>query len=216
MGVENIFYGEVFAGGAWRNLNPLIKRKDGGAGIMPLYWGQSRLCGLVDDLRGYALYSGVPEDACDEVKSHFSSLDAVVESWGSGTTWREYYRECVFVVDYQAAFAGRLTKDRPFRQQGYVLRDLIPAFECGEIGEIESWITAREYGELPDDERREFAYFEWNNAFDEYGMRAEISKRVDVLYDWLLESAWSSDSELSHRDFDAGTPRIRIIVEQSW
>ena len=217
MGVYNALYAEVYAGGSWHNLNPLMKKADGSVAIVPVYEGQSWLCDLVDDLRDYAYSRGIPEDASEEVLAKFpGNLEDSTDLFFGETTWRQYYESCVFVVDFQCAVRNRVREDRPYRQQGYVLRDVIPAFECGEIEEIDYWLTSREYNELPEEEKREYAYYEWNNAFDEYGMRVELANRVGALYDWLVESSYSKDAAVSYRDLYEGTPRIRIIVEQSW
>jgi hypothetical protein len=64
---------------------------------------------------------------------------------------------------------------------GYVYRELIPDFEVGDIDDIENWLTIDEYKALPEDEKKSYAYYEWNNHWDDYDYKRNIVSKISFL-----------------------------------
>lgn len=84
---------------------------------------------------------------------------------------------------------SRVKRDRPFRYQDYVLKCTPAAFKIGEQEEIVNWLTKQEYNALSEDDKRDYAYFEWNEWGDWYGVYNEIVHLMDALLAWFSE--WS-------------------------
>ena len=93
---------------------------------------------------------------------------------------------------------------------GYVYRELIPSFEVGEIDDIENWLTIDEYKALPEDEKKSYAYYEWNNRWDEYDYKRSIVSKITFLTNLFTEGDSVEDKcgWIDLQDSD-----IRLIVE---
>ena len=101
------------------------------------------------------------------------------------------------------------------RQQGRRIKDPnepIPDFECGEIDDIENWITIEEYKELAEDEKKYYAYYEWNNRWDDYEYKSILISKIDFLSD-LFRDGDSVEGKCGW--IDLSDSDVRLIVEQS-
>ncbi len=210
------FYAEVKIDGKWVGLSPYVKTHDGKFKIKPLIWGYSALhdtyLEMIDE---HSARCGLPEDVSKELLEVFHALDEkTMDFWGKKEiTWREYYTHCVHSVDYIEAVVNRIKRDRPYKFQGYVDKYLIASFEVGELEDLRSWLTKEEYEKLPDKEKKDYVWYEWNNYWDEYGYRFDLYQKVENLLDWYRDEAMCHDSKYKHEDVVGSN--VRIIIHQS-
>lgn len=210
------FYAEVKIDGKWVGLSPYVKTHDGKFKIKPLIWGQSALYETYLEMTdATSARCGLPEDVSKELLEVFHAPnEKTMDFWGKNEiTWGEYYTHCVHTVDYTEAVVNRIKKDRPYKFQGYVSKCLIAAFEVGEIEDLGTWLTKEEYKKLPAKEKVEYAWYEWNNWWDEYGYRYDLYQKVENLLDWYREEAMSLDSEYKYPDVVGSN--VRIIIYQT-
>ena len=209
MSVYYSFYAEIFHDGKWQNLCPVIRDVESGKQkIVDVMWGQSALSELVRDLEEHVISRGITDDMSDELRTRFhADFDEECDClWKEGSTWKDYYEQYVFTVDFDRAVRSRIKRDRPFKYSGYVPKTVAASFEVGETGEIYAWLTKEEYESLPADERMEYQFYEWNNWGEEYGWRWELSQRIEHLIEWFLEGQkkwWNEEY------------KVRVLVERS-
>ena len=111
-------YAEIQVDGKWYNLSPTMKRPDGTFSVEPIYWAQSSFFDVYNDLESHSIGWGIPDDMSKDMLTVFhENLDEVIEGWGK-MTWREHYRQSVFVVPYASSVADKIVKDRPFKYEG--------------------------------------------------------------------------------------------------
>ena len=214
MGTYYSIYAEGKVSDTWHALGPFVLDTVCTPSLVPLYWAQSIVRELYLDLEEYSISRGVPEDASEQLFSIFRPLDEQTTGfWGKQQTWREYYRQCVFTVDFDSAIASRIIPGRMHSHQGYVYRELIPDYECGDCDSIEYWLTEREYYDLPKDERKAYAYYEWDNWGDSYGILREIYSRVSMLKSWFKDNRWHMDKDMSFGELESMP--VRLIIEAS-
>ena len=73
--------------------------------------------------------------------------------------------------------------------------------------------SEEEAAELPDEEKREYAYYEWNNFGDEYGIYYEIYSKITALLDWFGEGdAFGEDSRYSADSISFSQVRVWVYV----
>lgn len=214
MGVTYSFYAEIKVKDKWYSLNPIIKDVMGNAKSRPILEGRSWLHDAVDELYESRRSVGVPEDASEEVLSHFHTPldDEYGNMWGK-VTYRQYYQSSVYELSYLDHIASRIKKDRPYKFRGYVRKRAIANFEVGEIEEISNWLTPEEYEKTSAKEKKYYAWYEWNEPDDEYGVFYALYSRVESLCEWFWQFGFPYESGLSQYDISRGD--IRIIVQTS-
>ena len=213
MGTMYTLYAEVNVDGKWYSLNPYIRRPDGTFKMQPIYWARSVFWDVFCAIDEERIACGIPNDMSEELRANFRpNLDEVTEFF-SNMTWRQYYRQQLFAVNYQSSFKNRIVKDRPYKYQGYVEKFLIAGFECGECG-IYSWLTKEEYEALDKDEKKGYAYYEWNTCDEEYGIYYEICSKIDALLDWFADGD-ALGPEYRSKDFTVSPSNVRIFVEMN-
>lgn len=207
-------YAEANVKGKWYSLNPVMPLSSGGYGTGAItYFSQSSYPEIIYHLKGHSIYSGLPEDISNSTKEHFrDNMDDLVDYWTSSMTYREYYKSTAFVVNFDAAVLQKIKKDRPYKYMGYIPREILAAFECGELEEIECWITPQEYKELDPEEQRIYVYHEWNNWADDYTMYQDISKKICAQMDWFSQIDGILDEECTYADRDLTPGQVRLIV----
>ena len=107
---------------------------------------------------------------------------------------------------------SRVKKDRPFRYQVYVLKCMLAAIEIGELEEIVNWLTKQEYDALSEDDKKDYAYFEWNEWGDWYGVYNDIVHRVDALLEWFSEWSFCHFTDCAYEDQCLSGKQVRLIV----
>lgn len=161
MGTYYSIYAEACVGEKWYNISPLIKGRDGVIKAYPIIDGKSFLSETYDKLRDDLYMRGRPADLSPELREIFNEDDD--ESYGYfAETYKQHYDNSMFLVNYVKSVKNRVKKDRPFRYQGYVFKYSIAAYEIGEQEEIFDWLTRQEYDSLSEEEKKDYAYFEWN------------------------------------------------------
>ncbi len=215
MSVHHYFYAEVKTGDKWIGLVPFVKMHDGKFKMQPLLWGQSSMYDFYEELIDNAGVScGLPEDISAELLEVFHNPNEKTTSlFGKEITWREYYRDKVHSVKYNTAITSKIKRDRPYKYQGYVDKRTIAAFEVGEIDEIGSWLTSEEYEKRSAKGKKQYAWFEWNVWWEEYGLRYDIFQKVESLLEWYRESSFLKGSGYSYHDFCGSN--VRLIIYRS-
>lgn len=211
MGVHYSFYAEVKVEGKWYSLCPLVKTVMGEIKVCPFLNGRSMLRELVDDLEDEFCRSvGIPEDASEEIKSRFSPLDKEADWFGTKKTYREYYQSCVFEVGYVPAIKNRIIEERPHKFRGYVLKRTIAAFEVNEIEEIPNWLTLSEYRKLSAEEKKEYAWYEWNEEGSRYALLYGLHEKIEMQFYWFVNHGIPYESHIDTENISLND--IRIIV----
>lgn len=211
MGTYYSIYAEARVGKKWYNISPLIKGTDGLIKAYPIIDGKSFLRETYDELKDDLYMCGRPADLSPELREIFDHDDD--ESYDCFTkTYKQHYENCMFLVNYGKSVKSRVKKDRPFRYQGYVFKYSIASYEIGEQEEIAGWLTRQEYESLSEEEKKDYAYFEWNEWQDWYGVYNDIVHRVDALLHWFSE--WSSyqSNGVDYEDKYPSADKVRLIV----
>ena len=145
MGVEYRVFAEVNIDGKWYNLSPSYLKKDGTPVTGPLFWACSSFSPVHYDLRGCCLFRGIPDDMSGELKE-LLHVDAEFEdSFYGAKTWREYYENTLYCVNFAQAVVPHVKKEKQFKYEGFVLKYELAAFECEDLEEFTEWLTQEEY-----------------------------------------------------------------------
>lgn len=211
MGTYYSIYAEARVGKKWYNISPLIKDTDGSIKAYPIIDGKSFLSETYDKLKDDLYMCGRPADLSPELQEVFDEDDD--ESYGCfAETYKQHYDNRMFLVNYGKSVKSRVKKDRPFRYQGYVFKYSIAAYEIGEQEEIFEWLTRQEYESLSEEEKKDYAYFEWNEWQDWYGVYNNIVYRVNALLEWFSEWSFSHFTDCSYEDRYPSGEQVRLIV----
>lgn len=216
MGTCYSIYAEVRVGNKWYNISPLIRELDGQVKAQPFLSGKSMLHETVEQLREYSYKCGRPDDLSDELRTIFGEPDDdIVDPFFHEMTYKEYYRQMMFTVNYGKAVKNRVKKTKPTRYSGYANRYAITEFEIGESDTVCHWITEAEYSKLPEDEKQEYTYYEWDEYGDWYAMFVKLSRMVDtmldVFCDWGLYNI--HDVNLDERTPTADYVRLIVYID---
>ena len=186
MSTHYYIYAEVRVKDKWYNLNPLMKKHDGSMVVRPIFDAASNFYDVFVDLESCRTEIGIPGDMSPELRSAFrDNLDEVCEGWDGKTTWRQIYERQIFCAPYSAAVAPKVIKDRPYKYSGYVNKRTIASFEVREIDEIGYWLTEEEYKALPDKEKKQYRYYQWNEDYDDYQTYRLIYERLCAMMYWF-------------------------------
>lgn len=203
-------YAEARYKGKWYSINPIVKKADGTYLVKEVFGAYSGFREMYYNMEDWATERGIPDDLSAEVRAKFhENLDEVFADLGSKITYRQYYRSNVLIVPYHK-LKPVIVKDRPYKHMGYVYRECIPDFECGEIDDIDNWLTIDEYKALPDDSKKEYSYYEWNNRGDDYDYKRNIVSKISFLTN-LFSDGDSVDERCGW--IDVPDSDIRLILE---
>ena len=210
MSTEYYIFAEARYNGKWYSINPIVKKADGTYHMKMVFWATSGFREMYYNMEDWATERGIPDDLSAEMRSRYhENLDDVYADLGSQITYRKYYRSKILVVPYNK-LKPHIVKDRPYKHMGYVFRECIPDFECGETDDIEHWLTIDEYKALPEEEKKSYAYYEWNNRWDEYDYKRDIVAKISFLTN-LFSEGDSVDGDCGW--IDVADSDIRLIVE---
>ncbi len=208
-------FAEVRAGDKWYNLNPIVKN-DNGYTIMPVISGYSYMREAIDELREETHFRGRPDDLSPEVREYFGHEDDEVLDWYPKTTYKEYYGQTLFVVNYNKAVERRYNKKHPTRFRGYAYKWAVTEFEIGNNEHISHWISEFEYKELSDEDKEEYTYYEWDEFDDWYPIFGQIMHRIEALLAWFSEWSYSNIQGLTSDEHNPTGDRVRLIIEQDF
>lgn len=213
MGTYYSIYAEVRVGNKWYNISPLIRELDGQAKVQPFLSGKSWLRSAFEELQEYGYKCGRPDDLSDELRTVFSEPDDMtVESFLKDMTYKEYYRQSMLSVNYGKAVKRRVKDSRPTRYRGYVNKYALTAYEIGENDDITHWISEAEYAKLPEEEKRDYTFYEWDEYGDWYAVFVRLSRMVDAMLE--IFKNWSLGN-IQDANLDERTPTadyVRLIV----
>lgn len=213
MGIYYSIYAEARVGNKWYNISPMMKNKKGEYRAQPVISGQSWLREAVDELEDQSYMCGRPDDLSEEIRAIYNQDDDADAGFGKKEyTYKRYYSQTLFVVNYGKTVKSRVKENRPTRYQGYVNKHCLAAYEIGEVDDIANWIHATEYEKLSPKEKKDYAYYEWNEYADWYGIYSDLVNKVDSLLAFFQE--WASYN-IPDADIDEKLPSadyVRLIV----
>ncbi len=214
MSVYYSIYAEVRVGNKWYNISPLMRVSDSDVKAQPIISGQSWMREAIDELEEACFMRGRPADISDELKKVFSHEDdEVTEHFIHDMTYKDYYRQTLFVVNYGKSVKSRVKANKPTRYQGYVYKHCLSAYELGEVDYIANWVSSNEYAELSNEEKQEYTYYEWNEWGDWYAVYVEIVRKVDCLLDFFKEWAFWNIKDANSDELSPSADYVRLIVE---
>lgn len=213
MGTYYSIYAEVRVGDKWYNLNPLFQGEDGEIDVCPVLDGRSWLREGYEELEENSYACGRPKDISKEVKTVFAHEDDEPHDGLFGiNTYKDFYNQTIFLVNYGKSVKSRVVEHRPTRYRGYVLKVSIAAYEINEYDIIGSWLTEKEYEKLSDNEKKQYAYYEWDEPDDWYKIYNMIVEKVDCMLNYFCSWAFYA---LKDADLDERCPTadyVRLIV----
>ena len=145
---------------------------------------------------------------------YHEDLDQQCEGWSSGTTWRQIYNQYIFCVRYDSTIGKRVIKDRPYKYEGYVGKRTISDFEVHEIEEINSWLSHEEYEALPENKKKLYQFYQWDEPFDEYNIYRTIYERLCAMLYWF-DFADAFEDKCEYWNNEPGLSDIRLFIERT-
>ncbi len=216
MGTYYYIYAEVRVGDKWYNISPLAKRKNGDIQVLPIIHGQSLLRDAYEELEGTCFMRGRPADLSDELKNLFPHKDdEIADHFLRDMTYKQYYSQTLFAVNYGKDVKSRVKANKPTRYQGYVNKECLAAYEIDEVDYIADWVHPNDYDKLSSDEKKKYTYYEWNEWGDWYEVYVALVHRVDCML--ALFKEWGF-YDIKGVNFDERTPTadyVRLIVERN-
>ncbi len=215
MGTYYSIYAEVHVGDKWYNISPLARRENGDVRAQPIIYGQSLLRDAYEELEEDCYMRGRPADISDELKQIFNHEDdEICDYFLRDMTYKQYYSQTLFVVNYGKHVKSRVKENKPTRYQGYVEKHCLAAYELGEVEDIHNWIHPTEYEKLSPRAKKEYVYYEWDEWGDWYAVYVDLVKKVDCLLDFFKDWGFYNikcdnlDERYPSADY------VRLIVER--
>lgn len=214
MSVYYNVYAEANIDGKWYSLCPYFMGGKDKAETGCIFWAQSVFWEVNNDLEGFAIGRGIPDDMSAGLREVFhEDLNEEVNDFFTTTTWSEYYKRNLYYVNFAQAIVPRVNKDKPFMYEGYVNKRTLAQYECYELEAISEWLTEDEYRALSDKRKKQYVFHRWNDYYGEYGIYRTIADRIWVLRD-LFEDICESDIRGSIYDGITDS-QIRVYVKIS-
>ena len=215
MGTYYAIYAEVRVGNKWYNLNPLFQRDDGRLDVCPVLYGRSWLREAYEMLEEDQYDCGRPDDMSKEVRMDFGHADdECVEGWSSGT-YKVFYDNAIFLVNYGKSVKSRVKAYKPRRYQGYASKIAIASYEIDEYDTITSWLTKEEYEKLPERRKRAYTYYEWDEPDDWYTVYNAIVSKVDCMLRYFCRWAGYAIKDANKDEREPTADYVRLIVFRS-
>ena len=214
MGIHYYVYAEIKVNDKWYNLNPLMKKHDGTTVLRPVYDCGSMFFEACNFFEDHIIGVGIPDDMSPELRGAFrENIDEPCDPV-SKDTWRQFYDQSLFCVNYSDTIEQRVIKDRPHKYEGYVSKRAIADFEVNETEEINSWLTREEYNDLPERQKRLYRFYQWDEDFDEYRIFRTIYERLCALLYWFdFADAFENKSEYWRTDVSLSD--VRLFIERN-
>lgn len=213
MGTYYSIYAEVRVGDKWYNLNPLFQREDGKLDVCPILSGRSWLRETYEELEESRYACGRPENTSKEVKSVFPHEDdEPFDPTFHMDTYKDFYAQSIFLVNYGKSVKTRVKKDKPTRYRGYVTKVGLAAHEIDEYESIGYWLTDEEYEKLSDKEKMKFTYYEWDDPDDWYKAYNMIASKVECMLDCFREWAFGAIKDADLDELNPTGDAVRLIV----
>ncbi len=215
MGTYYSIYAEVRVGNKWYNLNPLFQREDGKLDVLPVMSGRSSLREAYDELEESRYQYGRPADMSKELRMVFHHEDD--EPYDPPlriATYKDWYKQTMFLVNYGKSVKSRVIEGRPTRYQGYAFKHSIAAYEIGESDEIGNWLTAEEYDKLPNNEKLEYAFYQWDGWDDWYAMYNRIVDKVDCMLSYFNSWAYYAIKDANMDECTPTADYVRLIIHR--
>ncbi len=193
----------------------MMREKNGEYRARPLVCGQSLIREAYEELNESSYACGRPQDISEELLQVFPHDDEeIVKDFFREITYKEFYGQILCVVNYGKAVKSRVKPDRQTRYQGYVNKHNLAAYEIGEVEDIVNWIHPTEYDKLSDEDKKEYAYYEWNMWGDWYGVYVDLVLKVDCLLDIFRDWCWDNVPHSTLDEASPGAESVRLIVER--
>lgn len=150
MSTSYYIYTEVCVDGKWICINNKVKNVNNNKEVISeTYWNGSRsyfekTADKIEEIGSRLEY----EELSDEVKSVFQNP--------------EYFRGFSVTPD---AMSSYFPKDKTLKEFcGYVQKEILFCYQTGEIDDIYERLSAEEYSELSDEQKKFYQFYEWNSA----------------------------------------------------
>lgn len=206
-------FAEVNVDGKWYNLSPYYKNKAGEFKTHPIFWMQSDFYEVYEDLRGFSQGCGIPDDMSESLRAHFhQNLDEQYDNLFGKMSWRDYYSQTVFRVNFANALVDAAKKKKEFKYEGYVSKKDKADYENDDINEIYDWLTKEEYDELSPEEKRRWIWFRWNDPYGKNEIYSELVSKIRTLCS-LFQDA--NDSDLPALYDGISDYQVRVFIERS-
>lgn len=216
MGTYYSIYAEVRVGDKWYNLNPMFQRENGMLDVCPILEGQSWLRDAYEELEESLYAYGRPNDISKEVKTVFSHEDdEPYDPILHMDTYKDYYGQAIFLVNYGKSVKRRVKTDKPTRYKGYVTKVGLAAYEINEYESPGYWLTDEEYEKLSDREKKKYIYYEWDEPDDWYKAYNMLVKKVDCLLDSFNDWAFYAIKGVNIDERSPSADYVRLLVYRS-
>ena len=183
MGDTYLVYTEIKRDGKWQCIDPYLPKTDKNTGetkmhLLTTYENGSRSCfsSTYDKIQelGYIR----PGDLSDTLKELFPVRHK------EDPTWQHYYEETCFAISLQT-LKNALPPKGIYQYHGVYHKNAIYAFEHGETDELYDAVDPEEYKEWPEEIRKCYQYYEWNDSMDwPYHFKIIIERANIRIYDW--------------------------------
>lgn len=184
MGDTYLVYTEIKRDNKWQCIDPYLPKTDKDTGkitemrLLTTYENGSRSYFSSTYDKVQELGTMRPNDLSDVLQKLFPRHHE------EDSTWQRYYDESCYVVPLQTLISALPPKDK-YQYHGVYHKDAIYAFEHGEIDELYDSIDPEEYKELPEEMRKCYQYYEWNDSMDwPYHFRLIIDRANIRIHDW--------------------------------
>lgn len=189
MSTHYFMYTEVKVDGKWVCVNNKLKNADKGTErISDTYYSGSRS------------YFRETADKIEEIGRpiRHNELSAELQEIFSCTEDSlQYWR--AFAVDPEKMYAC-FPRDSALKECcGYVQKNVLFAYQTGDIDDIYEYLSADEYLALPEEKRKCYSYYEWNSSFGWFKHFKEILEHFHwQRYEWSSVN-YRSDKEAEFR-----------------
>lgn len=198
MGNTYLVYTEIRHHDKWQCIDPYLPKLNKRTGQMDMqllttYENGSRSCfsNTYDKVRELGITR--PDDLSDTLKEKFPIHHE------EDPSWQQYYREGCFAVSLRT-LKDALPPTGIYQYHGVYHKDMIYAFEHGETDELYEPVDHEEYKEMPEELRKCYQYYEWNDAYDWPHYFRIIIERANIrIYDW------------KECNFECDDPEARLI-----
>ena len=209
MGLDILLYADCQFRGKRVNISPLTENPlDGSLVVKPILYGRRN---LYDALQG--AYDGrLTEEDVKELPPRLK--DALFDGINA-----EELSECIeegdFVFYDYGQIKAKLNGGSAFEPlyNGYVYKKTVTQFEKGLIDEIAYYLTPEEYLALPQNKKKYYRFYAWDEWDSPYGYYRAIVRRVadqfEIFRDGTREKHWS---DINYKEFEEAYKSIRIIA----
>lgn len=209
MGVDYFAYLQTYIHDEPIAIGPFVKTKDGECRLATVLEARSAFREACEWLQERPHKAGLPEKLCPELYKKFCMHESDPSFYKS---WEDYYKSCMSVFRF-SDIKGLIKKDKPYKYQAYITKEQMALHECGEDDEICFWLTKEEYESLSEEEKREYAYYEWNDYFGAYGGVSTLVGNINAVI-YFFEQSYCLDWDFD--EINEAINNLEVLINVSW